>query len=144
MYDKPLLSNIVSVFVKINLNHELYKLHLELLNSMHPAVSNNVFEVIEQQIKRITCKILFTHNKKFRSLHDNQQNNISIRSHHTFYRRVANLSNINLTNAEEILLSKGLTYNLPRLDKDHLVHEVVNAEATIRMLSCLLYTSRCV
>jgi hypothetical protein len=120
---------------KINLNNELYKLHLELLNSMHPAVSNNVLEVIKQQIKRVTSKILFTHNKKLRSLHDKQQNNINIRSHHTFYRRIANLSSINLTNAETILLSKGLSYNLPRFNNNYLVHEVVNAEATIRMLS---------
>lgn len=102
---------------------------------MHLAESNNVLEVIEQQIKRVTCKILFTHNKKLRSLHDKQQNNINIRSHHTFYRRTANLSSINLTNAETVLLSKGLSYNLPRFDKNYLVIEVLNAEATIRMLS---------
>ena len=86
-------------------------------------------------IKFVTHKKQMCIRDRLRSLHDNQQNNISIRSHHTFYRRVANLSNINLTNAEKILLSKGLKYNLPRLDKDHLVHEVVNAEATIRTLS---------
>ena len=41
---------------------------------------------------------------------------------------------MNLTNDEETLLNKGLKYNLPARSKNHLVHEVINAEAAIKFL----------
>ena len=40
----------------------------------------------------------------------------------------------NLTNDEETLLNKGLKYNLPALSTNHLIHEVINAEAAIKSL----------
>ena len=114
---------------KIRLNSELYRIHLELLNALHPAIYNSVLDKVEQQIQCIRYKIFVTHNKKLCSLQHKQRNTVDTVCKHKFYMRVENLTDMNLTNDEETLLNKGLKYNLPARSKNHLVHEVINAEA---------------
>ena len=61
---------------KIRLNSDLYRIHLELLNALHPAIYNSVLDKVEQQIQCISYKIFVTHNKKLCSLQHKQINTV--------------------------------------------------------------------
>lgn len=119
---------------KIRLNSELYRIHLKLLNELHPAICDSVLNIVEQQIQRFRYKTLVTHNRKIHALQQKQSNAVNTVCNHIFYKRVANLTDINLTFDEEVLLSKGLKYNLPTRNANHLVYEAINAEAAIKFI----------
>ena len=53
---------------------------------------------------------------------------------HSFYKRIANYTDIRLSKDEENLLSKGIKYNLPNFSKNVLLQEVTNAEAIIKCI----------
>ena len=146
----------------------LYKAHLLVLNTLHSAIVNEVMYLIQTQIRNIASVIISRHIKKFYKLYREQHKQDNVECKHIFYKRVANLTNIELSTEEQNLLSKGLHYNLPDFSKHALTREVTNAEATIKCIknqdtqcetrslinnklnrllklnSCLLYTSRCV
>ena len=51
-----------------------------------------------------------------------------------FYTRVSNLTSIQFTSDERDILNKGLNYNIPYISKDHIIREIISAEAAVKTI----------
>ena len=118
----------------MDLNIKLYKAQLEMLNNIHPAIINNVIQTIDKYTRHTLQRIYFKQNRKFIYLQNKQYPNDSIKCQHEFYERVSNLTSIDLNNEETNILNKGLKYNIPYNNRNHIIQEIVNAEAAIKMV----------
>ena len=105
-----------------------------VLNTLHPAITHEVLDLIQTQIRNIAKVIISKHNKKFDKLYYKQCKQDNIACKHKFYKRVANYTDIMLSTEEQELLSKGLQYNLPDFSKNVLIREITNAEAVIKCI----------
>ena len=119
---------------KISLNRTVYRAHLEVLNTLHPAIINNVIGTVNTQITNTTKVIIATHNKKFTKLQREQHTHRDIKCKHVFHKRVDNHTKMIFSEDEIKLLSKGFNYNLPKFNKNNLVREVTNAEAALKYI----------
>ena len=71
---------------------------------------------------------------RLRTLKHEQIKEDTIICKHKFYTRVSNLKPIQFTSDEIDILNKGLNYNIPYVNKDHITHEIINAEAAIKTI----------
>lgn len=120
---------------KIELNKVLYLTHLKLLNSIHAAQLNNLFRVINNYINDVLQRVYIKQDKKLRNLRSKQkpyEDNVTCK--HEFYTRVSNLTSIEFNKNEMDILNKGLNYNIPDNSKNHIVHEIICAEAAIKSI----------
>lgn len=125
---------------KVKLNKTLYRLHLNMLNIIHPAIINNVSNCIDRYVTRIVNQVYYIHRKKLNNLLNNQrQNDQNINCKHTFYPRICNLTDIHFDKDEIDILSKCLKFNIPNIynKNNHnkfIIQEIVNTEAAIKMI----------
>lgn len=120
---------------KTELNKDLYLAHLKLLNNVHASQLDNIFHDIDKYINDVLQRVYTKHDKKLRTLkskHKPNEDNITCK--HEFYARVSNLTSINFNKNEMDILNKGLNYNIPHNNKDHIVQEIIYAEAAIKSI----------
>ena len=117
---------------KTRLNLLLYKAHLTLLKEIHPALLPSVLQYINQQIMKFTLPTVHKHDKKLSTLTERQHNHKFAGCKHTFYNRVSNLTDIKFDSHEMNMLNKGFKYNLPDLNRNHLIKELILTEAAIK------------
>ena len=95
--------------LKSNLNTKLYLAHLEILNELHPAVINGIFDIINRQINKLVSSLKCKQIRKFQNLYTKQHiDNNTLEHSHVFYQRVANYTGIKFEQNEMALLNKGL------------------------------------
>ena len=117
---------------KTRLNELLYKSNLKLLNTIHPVLIFNLMQYVNNRIMKVILPIAQKHDKKINNLISSQHNNMITKCKHTFYSRVSNLTDIEFDSRELNLLNKGLKYNVPDFNKNHLTREIIHAEAAIK------------
>ena len=119
---------------KVGLNKFLYKAHLKLLNSVHPAIIDNIIININNRVNDIVNKIYKKQHEKYQNLFKifNKRDNIECKQE--FFPRVQNLTTIEFNNEEINLLEKGLNYNIPMnpINNKTVFDEIINAEAAIK------------
>lgn len=120
-------------YKKTKLNSELYKLHLELYNTLHYITAEKYIKNINKQIIEITNILKIKHKNKILNLKSKQNTPIP-NCTFKFYPRLSNKTNIQLTNNEIEILNKGLSFNIQKTNKNQIIHEVINAEAAIKSL----------
>lgn len=110
------------------LNTSLFELILRTINYFHPVIVNNVLNSVA---KCISITVRHTHLnrlRKLRSLELELRQEIAIVYKQTFYHRVMHFFTIKFDKNEMKILNKGANYNLPPVDKNKLIYEVVEAE----------------
>ena len=89
-----------------NITLDIYKLHLELTNLLHPIIWNNKYNNIENKIRFEKNKKTITINKKLNTLiQQNKNQEQKNKTKHTFYPRTINLSNTEFNKKETEYLS---------------------------------------
>lgn len=124
---------------KSYLNSKLYRIHLQLLNNIHPTLLDYYLDFVNNDIQRVIRQMRSKQLNKFQRLVDRQQprtNNFNCK--HKFYTHLQNLTSIKLTNDETNLLNKGLMYNLPRyksnFSREHIVAKIISAETVVKAI----------
>ena len=109
---------IKALYIKQSLlNTRLFKLHLHILNSIHPSIINNAFDYIFRYTANISCRTCLNQLRKLRSLENKNRLETDIVCKHTFHPRIMNLTKINFNDNEMLLQNKGLNYNFPPTGK---------------------------
>ena len=117
------------------MNKELYLAHLKLLNSVHASQLDNILHDINKYINDIIQRVYTKHAKKLRTLKSKQKpNEDNVTCKHEFYVCVSNLTSINLKKIEMDVFNKGLNYNIPHSNKNHIHHEIICAETAIKSI----------
>ena len=116
------------------MNKSLYKAHLKLLNSIHPAIIENTIININSRVNDIVYKIYKKQHEKFQNLFKLFNKNNNIECKHKFFPRLQNLTNIEFNNEEIHILENGLNYNIPMNPTNNktLFDEIISAEAAIK------------
>lgn len=110
------------------LNMDLYKIHLELLNSLHPIIIDNILYIVNMEVNKAIRPVGCLHKKKLQHLNNSQNTKLNTECKHKFYTRVSNLSKINFDKNEMELLNKGQKYNIPQRNKGNtIIRDVGNA-----------------
>ena len=118
---------------KAKLNNELYKLHLEIYNTFNFIIAESFIHNINQYTKNIAKEIYKKQQIKIKTL--NKKQNLPLPTcKHTFFPRLINNTNIQLTTPEIETLNRGLKFNLPKINKMNIDNEVINAEAAIKTI----------
>ena len=133
---------IKALYIKKSLlNIRLFKLHLQILNNIHPVIIDEVLEAAHRYISIIVRRTHFNQLRKLRRLeHKHWQSTIV--SKHTFYPRVMNLTTLSFDDNEMKLLNKELNYNLPPVGKNKLIYEVIEAEAAVKLFQTRICTMK--
>ena len=114
-----LSKSIKDLYTKIDwLTLKTYKAQLMLSKLFHPLEYNNIIQQVEKTTERNMMKKRRTISQKLTKLkttNNTQSDNIDHNSSsikHKFYKRIHNLTNINLNITETKLLEKGLKYHI--------------------------------
>lgn len=122
------------------INYQLYKAHLEFLNTVHPGlvqptlqkINNMLWPVIIKKKLKLSRKIdhLIKTRKDLSATNDAKYQSCP----HTFYTRLYNCTNITFTDAETNTLNKGLKFNLPNLKHNSLSRGILQSESIIKSI----------
>ena len=105
--------------------------HLQLLDSVHVALLDNVLQTINEYAHGILKRVYQKQILKLRTLKHEQIKEYTIICKHKFYTRVSNLIHIQLNSDEIDIFNKGLNNNIAYVNKDQIIREIINAEAAI-------------
>ena len=91
--------------LKSGLNTKLYLAHLEILNEFHPAVINDILDIVNRQINKVVNSLKRKQLRKFQNLYTKQHNddNNTVEHSHVFHQRVANYTGIKFEHNEMTL-----------------------------------------
>jgi len=116
---------------KQKLKKKLYYLHLNAANTWG-STWYYIQDTIEAKLNKLISEKYEKLGKKLQML--TQEQTVAPKTHHSFYPRVVNKSNITFTNDEVTLLNKGLKYNLHRKKGKWLTNLALEAEKAINLL----------
>ena len=120
---------------KVRLNKSLMKIHLQLLNQIHPAVIDNIVNKIDKYVSDIMRNLKRKQNLKIQKLISTQHPKSPSECKHSFYPCTVNLTNIVFDDNETCLLNKGLNYSIPPTHRQQIFNDIISAESAIKAIT---------